>query len=241
MHEVERHARLDQRVVHAGDVIGERPPGPRRIDAGCLLGEEQRHPRQRSRVAQVALVAVVPVVDALDDRQPAPIAQHAGELGEPWPHALRRAARHPQPDLGLALHRVLPAVRLLDADAEDPADRAPVHHRVVLLAAPAVRVRRRQAAAGLVIGELDGRLHQPGGAHVGWTVGHEAGARPRAADVGVPQRPQLGEPGLAPGDEGAAGRIGGVGRARQIERRWRRGSSAGSGRSSSRSGWPSGW
>ena len=158
----------------------------------------------------------MPVVDALDHRQPAPIAQHAGELGEPGPHALRRAARHPQPDLGLALHRVLPAVRLLDADAEDPADRAPVHHRVVLLAAPAVRVRRRQAAAGLVIGELDGRLHQPGGAHVGRTVGDEAGARPRAADVGVPQRPQLGEPGLPPGDDGAADRIGGVARAGQI-------------------------
>ena len=216
MDEVERHARFDQRVVHAGDVIGQRPLRPGRVGRSRLLGEEQRHARQRSRVAQVALVAMVPLVDALDDGQPASIAQYAGELGEPRPHALRRPARHPQPNLGLALHRVLPAVRLLDADAEDAADRPPVHHRVIFLAAPAVGIRRRQAAAGLVVGELDRRLHQPGGAHVGRSVGHEAGARPGAADIGVPQRPQLGEPGLAPRHEGAADGIGGVGRARQI-------------------------
>ena len=124
VHQLERHARLDERVIHAEHVI----LGPvARRDAGViglgLLRVQQRDARERRLVAQVALVVEVPVVDALDDRQPAAVVEHAGELRDPRAHAVGGAFGHPEPDLGLALHRVLPAIRLFDADAEDAADR----------------------------------------------------------------------------------------------------------------------
>ena len=154
--QLEGHPRLDQRVVHPQHVIA--GPIGRRHAGVILLGlfrEEQRHPRNRRLVAQVALVTEVPVVDPFDHRQPATVVEHAGKLGHPRPHAVGRALGDPQLDLRRALHRVLPAVPLFDADAEDAANRPAAHYRPVLLRAMAVGPRRRQATPCLVVGELD--------------------------------------------------------------------------------------
>ena len=177
VHQLERHARLDERVIHPEHVIvGTIAVGDASVIRGGLLGVEQRDARQRRLVAQVALVVEVPLVDALDDGQPAPIVEHARELRDPRPHAVGRAFRDPEPHLRLALHRVLPAVRLLDADAEDAADGLRPHDRAVFLRAPAVRPRRRQAASRLVVRELDvGEI--AGGLHVGRAVRDEPRAR----------------------------------------------------------------
>ena len=61
----------------------------------------------------------MPAVEVLDDAEPAPIAERAGELGEPGPQAVGDPVGDPDADLRLALDRVLPAVRLLHAHAED--------------------------------------------------------------------------------------------------------------------------
>jgi hypothetical protein len=56
---------------------------------------------------------------------------------------------------GSLLDRVLPAVSLFDADAEDPANRPTAHHGPVFLRAMAVGPGRRQATPRLVVRELD--------------------------------------------------------------------------------------
>ncbi len=152
VHDLERHARLDERVVHAEHVIaGAVSRGGAGMERRGLLGVQQRHARERHLVAQVALVAGVPLVNAFDRGQPAAIVEHAGELRHPRPLAVRRPFRDPELDFRLALHGVLPAIRLLEADAEDPANRPPAHDRAELLRAVAVRPRRRGAAARLMV------------------------------------------------------------------------------------------
>src|SRR5438094_284423 len=88
---------------------------------------------------------------------PAAIVQDAGELRDPGPRAVGGSLRDPQPDLRLALDRILPSIGFLEPHAEDPADRPPSHHGSVFLGAAAVRPRWGDAAARLVIGELNRR------------------------------------------------------------------------------------
>ena len=115
---------LDQRLVPPQRVVLDLLPGPRAaVEPGGLLRVDQAHPGERRLVPQVPLDAVVPAVEVLDDPEPAAVAEHAGELGEPGPQAVGDPVGEPDADLRLALHRVLPAVRLLDAHAEDAPDR----------------------------------------------------------------------------------------------------------------------
>src|SRR5262249_37221460 len=171
-------------------------------------------------VAQIALDAVMPRVDALDGRHPPRVVDRARKLREPGPHAVGRAFRDPQPQLRLALHRVLPAVRVLDADAEDPADRLPPERGAVLLRGLAVRPERRRSRSALAIGEQDvGNLAH--GFHVERTERAAARVRdePRAgidgANLAAPQPPQLEQPILLPREVRAPSRVAWVRRARQ--------------------------
>src|SRR4051812_44900008 len=118
---------------------------------------QQRYARERCLVAQVSFVRVMPVVNAFDDGQPSAVVQHTGELRHPGAPAIRRSFSNPQPYLWFALHRVLPAIRLFETDAEDSANRTPSHNRSIFLRATAVRPWRCDAAARLVIGELNRR------------------------------------------------------------------------------------
>ncbi len=111
----------------------------------------------------------------------------------------------------VALHRILPAVRLLHAHAEDAADRLVAHRGAVLLGVLAVGPRSHQPAARLAVGEQDGRQRadRPS-CPACWSrrrrVGDEAGVGIDAADLRVPEAPQLEKPLLAPKDVGAAAR-----------------------------------
>ena len=124
VNELERHPRFNQRVIHAAHVIVRaiafRDAGMIR---GGLLGVEQGNPRKGRFVSEITFVIVVPLVDTLDHGKPAPVVQHTGELRHPRAHPVRGAFRHPEPHFGFALHGVLPAIRLFESDAEDPADR----------------------------------------------------------------------------------------------------------------------
>jgi len=127
-------------VIHAEHVIaGTVALGDAGMKRLGLFRVQQRDARERPFVPEIALVTVMPVVDALDDRHPAAVVQHAGELRDPRPHPVRRALGHPQLHLRLALNRVLPAIRFFEADAEDPPPRAAAHDRAELLRAAPVR------------------------------------------------------------------------------------------------------
>ena len=217
MDHLERHPCLDERVIHAEHVI-RRPialchagvPGRR------LLREQQRDAGQRHLVAQIALVLGVPQVDALDDGEPATVVQRAGELREPGAHAVGGSLGDPEPDLGLALHRVLPPIRLLEAHAEDPAHGPPPHHGAVLLAVTAVRPGRRHAAARLRIGELDLRK-LVGRLQVGRTIRDDARVGIRRVNGRVPDPPQLDETRLAPLEKLSSCGIRAIGGRRQLQ------------------------
>ena len=214
--QVERHARLDERVIHARGMVA-RPLLVRlaAVERARLLGREHRHAGERLGVPQVPLVPVVPRVDALDDGQPATVVEHARELGEPGAHAVRRAVGDEHAHLGLALDRILPAVRLLDAHAEDAADGPHAHRRAVLLRAAAVGPWHGEAPARLVVGELDGRA-LAGRLHVRRTVRDEAGLGVEASHVGVPAHPELRQASAPPEDVGTPGGVLGIVAAREL-------------------------
>ena len=135
------------------------------------------------------------------------------------------------------LHRILPAVRLFDAHAEDAADRLASHGGAIFLAVLPVGPGSHQAAARLAVGEQRGRqfadaLHVQFAQRSSAGVGDIARRRVDLADLVVPQPPELEQALLPPHDIGAAaGSCGSFG-ARQIEARWPPGNSAGSARSS---------
>src|SRR5262249_17858729 len=116
---------------------------------------------------------------------------------------------------------VLPAVRFLDADAEDADDRFAAHGGAELFAVLSVRPRRRQAATGLPVGDQDG-CQLADAPHVERAGRPAAGVRDYAgvgmdlADLPIPETPQLETPRLPPEDVGPPGRVLRVGRARQL-------------------------
>src|SRR3954466_14342211 len=177
---------------------------------------QQRHARKRQFVPQVPFVTAVPVIDALDHRQPAPVVKRARELRDPWAHAVGGAFRDPQSNLRLALHGVLPAVRLLEAHAEDPSDGPPPHDRPQFLRALAIGPRRGEAMPRLVVRELDVR-DLARGLEVRWTVRNEARIGIRGADPRIEMLPKLGEPCLPPRNELTPLRIPRIGRPREFE------------------------
>ena len=219
---LERDARLDQGVIVPERVVLHPCRGAlAAVERGGLLREDQRDARQRRLVAEIALGAVVPAVDVFHHFQPAVVVQRAGELREPRAEPVGDPVGHPDADLGVALDRVLPAIRLLDSDAEDPHDRLAAERGAVLLAVLPVAPGRGQAAPRLAVreervGQLSDRLHVEVRQRAAAGVGDEARRGVERADLPVPQPPQLEEPLLAPDDVGATRRIARVRRARQL-------------------------
>ena len=169
---LEGDARLDQRLIPAQRVVLDLLPGLRAaVKPGGLLRIDQPDPRQRTLVAQVFLARG----DA-SGRCPPPtpsqraVVQHAGELGEPGPQAVGDAVGDPEADLRLALHRVLPAVRLLHAHAEDADDRLAAHRGAVFLGVLAVGPGGHQPAARLAVGEeRGGQLADASSCRASWS------------------------------------------------------------------------
>ena len=196
---LERDPGLDQRLVPAQRVVLDLLLRPRAaVEPGGLLRVDQAHPGERLLVPQVPLGAVVPAVEVLDDAEPAAVAEHAGELGEPGPQAVGDPVGEPDADLRLALHRVLPAVRLLDAHAEDAPDRLAAHRGAVLLGGLAVGPRGHEPAPRLAVGEQR-RGELADGLHVERAGRAAPGVRDHArvgvdlADLPVPEPPELEE------------------------------------------------
>ena len=167
VHHLERDPRFDERLVPPLDVILDSAiNGP-----GGLLRVHEADARQGTIVAQVALPARQAAVEVLDRLQPALVVQRSAELREPRPHPVGDQVGHPQPDLRRVLHRVLPAVRLLDADAEEADDRFGAERRPVLLGVHPDGPRRHQArrawrsaasiGASLPISTMSSRLVAP--------------------------------------------------------------------------------
>ena len=157
----------------------------------------------------------VPLIDALDDRQPAAVVEDARELRDPRAHAVGGSFGHPEPDFGLALDRILPAIRLFEADTEDAADRLPPHHRAVFLRAPAVGPWRREAAPRLVVGELNGR-QLARGLEVRRPIRNEARFRIDRTDGRVPLLPEIRQTRLPPLEELTPQRVARVRRAGKL-------------------------
>ena len=173
-----------------------------------LLRIDQPDARQRPLVSQVLLPGGVTAVQILHRLEPAWVVQHAGELGEPGTQPVGDAVGHPQANLGLALDAVLPAVGLLDTDAEDADDRLAAHGGAKFLAVLAVGPRRRESAAGLAVGEQRGgeladALHVQRTGRAAARVGDDARVGIDPADLGVPETPEVEEPLLMPEDVGA--------------------------------------
>src|SRR5690349_12108491 len=132
----------------------------------------------------------MPLIQAFDGGEPSPVVQHARKFRDPRAHAVCRALGYPEPNLRLALDRVLPAIALFDAHAEDAADGTSSHHGSVLFRAPAVRPWRHQSVSGLIVCELNGR-QLTRRLHVGRTIRNEPGGGIHAAHGLIPLLPEL--------------------------------------------------
>src|SRR5260221_7006485 len=161
---------------------------------------------------------ILPRVDALDRRHPARVVQHAGELRHPWTDAVRGPFGDPEPDFRLARHRVLPAIRLLQADAENAGDRLAPVQRAEFLGAPSLGPGRHDAAQGLVVGKLN-RRQLAGGLEIRREFGDESRFGIDGAQGGVPPRPRVGQARRAPLEKGAPRGVAGIGPTRQIAAR----------------------
>ncbi len=127
----------------------------------------------------------------------------AGELREPGPHAVGDAVRGPEADLVRALHGVLPAVGLLDPDAEDADHGLAAHRGAVLLRVLAVGPGRHEPASRLTIGDQHRRqladpLHVEAADGAAAGVGNETGVGVDLAQIRVPEAPQVEESLLPP-------------------------------------------
>src|SRR5205085_2207728 len=119
---------LDQRVVPAmRGVLGVLPAALLRVKPRGLLRVDEPHARERTHVAEVFFGAVAPHIKILDWLEPARVVDAAGEFREPRPQSVRDAVDRPEANLGGVLHRILPAIRLLEPDAENSDDRFAAH------------------------------------------------------------------------------------------------------------------
>src|SRR6266849_1811948 len=113
-------------------------------------------------------------------------------------------------------------MRLLDADAEDPADGFGAERRAVFLRVLAVRPERRQSLSRLTVREKDvrqfaNRLHIQRAECAATTICDESRVRCDGADLAVPELPQLKQAPLVPGEIRPARRIARIVRARQYQ------------------------
>src|SRR5690349_12605823 len=96
------------------DFIPNEPPGLLRINH-CDTGKWLL-------IAQILFPTGQAAVNIFDGFEPAVVAEHGAELGEPWAHAVGHQVRDPDLDFGGALNRVFPAIGFLDADTENTDD-----------------------------------------------------------------------------------------------------------------------
>src|SRR5262249_19226652 len=151
VHHLERHTSFDECVVPAVRRVFQVASAAVAASEPCrLLRVYETDASQRALLPQIALVRGAPRVDRFDWAQPPRIVDAPGELGEPRTQPVCDPVERPEANLRWVLDRILPAVRLLEADAEDPDDRPVAHRRAKLLTALSIRPRRHQAVARLV-------------------------------------------------------------------------------------------
>ena len=223
VHHLERDARLDERVIPAIARILERIAHAAftRDEPRRLLRIDDRHARERALVAQVAFRAGAPAVEFLDRFQPARIVDAAGEFREPRAQAVRDAVERPEAKLRGALHRIFPAVGLLQPDAENAHDRLAAHRRAKFLSLLPVAPRHGDAAARLMVGhqrrrEFADALHVERTRRAAPAVGDHARVGIDRAHRAVPLPPEREEPLLPPQNVGAPRRVLRIGGARQF-------------------------
>src|SRR5262249_23043042 len=175
------------------------------VEPGGALRVDQPDTGERLLVPEVPLDALVPAVEVLDDAEPALVAEHAAEFGEPRSQAIGDPVGEPDADFRLTLYRVFPAVRLLDSHAENTPDGLVAHHGAVLLRGLAVGPRRHEPTPRLAVGEQR-RGQLADGLHVERAGRAAPGVRddPRVGvdlpDLPIPEPPELEEALLVPGD-----------------------------------------
>ena len=183
VHELERHARLDERVVHAEHVVGGAVArGDARVKRRGLLGDAAaRRARAASRCAGSARACSATGRCARRSaasggrrarrRTSSPTAACRSRcLRPPRGGSPARSARSPSSDTRSSR----PTLKM------PPIGRRPMTDRI-LLGAAAVRPRRRDAAARLIVGELN-RRQLARRLQVGRAVGNEARLRVDGAD-----------------------------------------------------------
>ena len=123
VHHFERDSGFDERLIKAqcGIVHGSDRIDPS-IERGGLLGIDHAYAGQGFLVAEIILVGVMPLEDFFHHGKPALIVGLRVELGEGRTEILGYAVGHPEPDFVAALHGILPAILILQADAEDTRD-----------------------------------------------------------------------------------------------------------------------
>src|SRR5207247_5379296 len=127
----------------------------------------------------------------------------------------------PDSNFSLALHGVFPAIRFLNADAEDADDGFAAHGRAKFLSVFPVGPRRGKTAAGLAVGDERGReladfrhVERAGCAASG--VRDDARVGINLANLAVPELPQVEQPLLSPENVSAAGGVLRIAGARQL-------------------------
>src|SRR6202034_848663 len=116
-------------------------------------------------VAEIILVRIMPLEDFFHHGEPALVIRFRVDLGEGWTEILRYAVGHPEPDFVAALHGILPAILIFQADAEDTRDGFASERGTKFFCAFAGGPGGSQACAALAIREQGGR-HLSDGLHI---------------------------------------------------------------------------
>ena len=247
MHHFKGNARLNQRLIETQSRLLDFFAGLlSAVVQSALLRVDQAYARQRAEVPEVFFVGIVPGKDLFDDGQPAAVDGLGVEFDEPRAQPLRDAVGNPKANLVAVLHRVFPAMLVVDADVEHARDGFAAHGGAVFLAVLAVGPWSHDAAPALAIGNHGGRklgngLHVEIAQRAAAGIGNVARVRVDRADLLIPQTPKIEETLLPPEDVLLARRILRVQRCAAGQAPWPRGSSAGSARSSTCRCPPSGW
>src|ERR1019366_4248723 len=176
-----------QRVIEPGRVVLR---GPR-----CRRGD-QPDARQRALVAQILLILPVPDVKVLDGLEPAAVERLGIELDHPGAKALSDAIHGPQPDLVGVLGGILPAVSLLESDAEYTHDRLRAGGRAGLLRIPAVLPGQLELGAALPVRKQNRDRNAV--AYLVESIGEKHGPRVALPDLAIPEGVQIQEAFLLP-------------------------------------------
>src|SRR5215468_1508077 len=121
VHHLEGHTRFDERVIPAVRRVFQVASAAIAGGEPCrLLRVHETDASERTLLPKIALVRGAPRIDLFDWSQPSRVVDARGELGEPRTQPVRDPVERPEANLGRVLDRVLPTVRLLEADTKDP-------------------------------------------------------------------------------------------------------------------------